>query len=165
MEYSVHGTLAATILKVPGRYWVKSHSKMSWQMVGLVRGSISRDVTSYPRSLSLVPTDPVPENKSRALPLETLREPESRGLEEEFGKEELELGWLETDTGTLKSEVIVDDDVGVDHAAVDGLDDGGWLGLFSGVTENRFWVLTLFLGFDRALRVEGDVSVTLGSPP
>ena len=38
-------------------------------MVGLVRGSISKVITSYPSSRSRLATDPVPENKSKALPL------------------------------------------------------------------------------------------------
>ena len=43
-------------------------------MVGLVRGSMSKVITSYPSSRSRLATDPVPENKSKALPfLETLR--------------------------------------------------------------------------------------------
>ena len=37
-------------------------------MVGFVRGSISRVTTSYPSSRSRLATDPVPENKSKALP-------------------------------------------------------------------------------------------------
>ena len=36
-------------------------------MVGLVLGSISKVTTSYPSSRSRLETDPVPENKSKAL--------------------------------------------------------------------------------------------------
>jgi hypothetical protein len=97
-------------------------------MHGLNRGLISRVRTSYPRSLSLFATDPVPENKSKALPLFTLRDPDLGSLGWGTGKEESELMGEEVlESGTTP------DDVDVDCVA-DGLDGGDETGNKEGNT-------------------------------